>query len=312
MRNIYPKLIVVVGPTAVGKTSLAIRIAKQVNGEVINGDSMQVYKGLDIGTAKVTEQEKEGVPHHLIDILDVTKLYTANDFKTDAEAAISLIQQKGKIPILAGGSGLYIEGLLYDMEFGRVGEDPVYRSKLQKQLDEEGPEGVWEKLNQLDPVAATALHVNNSRRVIRALESIQISGKLFSEQNEQQKEKRYDALVIGLTTDRPLLYQRINERVDQMIEEGLLEEAKLLFELKNVKDTQSYKGIGYKEWFPYFEGEISFEAATEKVKQNSRKYAKRQLTWFRNRMDEIQWFDLNKPNSQEEIDKTVEAFLKAK
>lgn len=311
MRNISQKLIVVVGPTAVGKTSLAIRIAKQVNGEVINGDSMQVYRGLDIGTAKVTEQEKEGVPHHLIDILDVADLYTANDFKTDAEAAISLIQKKGKTPILAGGSGLYIEGLLYDMQFGRVGEDPEYRAKLQKQLDEQGPEIIWEKLHQLDPDAAATLHVNNSRRVIRALESIQISGKLFSEQKEQQKEKRYDALVIGLTADRPLLYQRINERVDQMIEEGLLEEAKSLFELENVENNQSHKGIGYKEWFPYFEGEISFETAAEKVKQNSRKYAKRQLTWFRNRMNEIKWFDLNEPNSEDEIDKIVEAFLKA-
>lgn len=311
MRNISQKLIVIVGPTAVGKTSLAIRIAKHVNGEVINGDSMQVYRGLDIGTAKVTEQEKEGVPHHLIDILDVAAPYTANNFKEDAELAISLIQQKGKIPILAGGSGLYIEGLLYDMQFGRVGEDPMYRSKLQKQLDEEGPEVVWKKLNQLDPVAAAALHVNNSRRVIRALESIQISGKLFSEQKEQQKEKRYDVLVIGLTVDRQFLYQRINDRVDQMIEEGLVEEAKMLFELDNVENSQSHKGIGYKEWFPYFEGKVSFECATEKVKQNSRKYAKRQLTWFRNRMDEIKWFNLNEPYSEEEIDKIVEAFVKA-
>ena len=311
VRKISQKLIVIVGPTAVGKTSLAIRIAKQINGEIVNGDSMQVYKGLDIGTAKVTEHEKEGVAHHLIDIVEIAESYTASDFKRDAESAISHIQERGNIPILAGGSGLYIEGLLYDMQFGRVGENLEYRSKLQEQVDEEGPEGIWEKLHELDPKAAAAIHVNNSRRVIRALESIQISGKLFSEQQKPQKKKRYDTLIIGLTADRVLLYERINQRVDEMIEEGLLKEAKILFDSVDLDNNQSHKGIGYKEWFPYFEKKITFETALEKVKQNSRKYAKRQLTWFRNRMNEIKWFDLSETDSEQEIEKIVEAFLKA-
>ena len=284
------------GPTAVGKTALSILLAKKLNGEIINGDSLQVYRQLDVGTAKITSEEMQGIPHHLIDIVDIDKSYNASDFKKAAEEAIEDIISRGKMPIIVGGSGLYIQGLLSDMTFGNAPENLAYRQQLQNELEENGSEVMWEKLNQLDPKAATNIHPNNSRRVIRALEAIHTSGLLFSEQQTAAQPAKYEALLLALNCDREKLYQRINQRVEMMRDDGILEEARLLYELANKDLNQAHKGIGYKEWFPYFDGTVQLEDALENVKQNSRRYAKRQLTWFRNRMDGVHWFDVLEQN----------------
>ena len=298
------------GPTAVGKTSLSIKLAKLFNGEIINGDSLQVYRELDIGTAKVTEEEMAGVPHHLIDVVDVNEPYTASDFKEAAEKTIEAIQLKGKTPILVGGSGLYIQGILQDMQFGRTGEDLVFRAQLEAEQIEKGSEAIWKKLQEIDPEAAAAIHVNNTRRVIRALESIHVSGEKFSTQKMTGAAERYDALLIALNCERSLLYDRINERVEHMVDAGILDEARMLHDLATKADNQAHKGIGYKEWFPYFDGDISLDEAKEMVKQNSRRYAKRQLTWFRNRMTNVHWFDVLNPNFESDVLNLVSDFIK--
>lgn len=306
------KIVVIIGPTAVGKTALSIRLAKQFNGEIINGDSMQVYEGLDIGTAKVTAEEAEGIPHHLLDIVPVDQDYTASDFKRDAGQAIDAIVANDKLPIVVGGSGLYIEGLLFDMQFGGVAnEDKQYRRELEAELARTDAMHLWNLLNEKDPRAAEQIHPNNSRRVIRALEMIHFSGKLFSDQNDREAAPHYDALLIGLDTDRSVLYERINRRVDLMVAGGLIEEAKAIFDLHLPDKTQATRGIGYKEWFGYFNGEITLEEAKELLKLNSRRYAKRQLTWFRNRMSGVHWFDLVQDDSRmRQIAALVESFLK--
>ena len=302
-------IIVIMGPTAVGKTALGVHLAKKYSGEVINGDSLQVYKGLDIGTAKVTVEEMGGIPHHLIDIVDVASSYTASDFKAAAEQVIDDIQSRGKVPILVGGSGLYIQGLLNDMKFGKTGEDISFRKNLEKTLEETSSLYIWNQLNMVDPEAAKEIHPNNTRRVIRALESIHMSGEKFSSQQEFSLSDSYRVLSIALNCDRTLLYERINHRVEVMVEQGVLDEAKMLFELVNKENNQAHKGIGYKEWFPYFSGDATFDEAKEKVKQNSRRYAKRQLTWFRNRMENVHWFDVMKDDYLESVELLVTDFL---
>lgn len=298
------------GPTAVGKTALSISLAKQFNGEIVNGDSLQVYRQLDIGTAKATKEEMAGIPHHLIDIVDIHEPFNASDFKKAAEEAINRILEKEKLPIIVGGSGLYIQGLLYEMSFGSAGEDSEYRGKLEDELANTDAQFIWEKLYEIDPKAAENIHPNNSRRVIRALEAIHVSGVLFSEQEDISKEPKFDALLIALDCDRELLYERINIRVGKMVEAGVLEEARLLHKMANRDINQALKGIGYKEWFPYLDGEIPFEEALESIKQNSRRYAKRQLTWFRNRMKGVNWFNVTDQNYLKEVYKLTEAFRK--
>lgn len=302
-------IIVIMGPTAVGKTALGVHLAKKYSGEVINGDSLQVYKGLDIGTAKVTVEEMDGIPHHLIDIVDVASSYTASDFKAAAEQVIDDIQSRGKVPILVGGSGLYIQGLLNDMKFGKTGEDISFRKNLEKTLEETSSLYIWNQLNMVDPEAAKEIHPNNTRRVIRALESIHMSGEKISSQQESSLSDSYRVLSIALNCDRTLLYERINHRVEVMVEQGVLDEAKMLFELVNKENNQAHKGIGYKEWFPYFSRDATFDEAKEKVKQNSRRYAKRQLTWFRNRMENVHWFDVMKQDYLESVELLVTDFL---
>lgn len=287
------KIIVIVGPTAVGKTQLSIKLAKSFKGEIINGDSMQVYRGLDIGTAKVTQKETEGIVHHLIDIKDPDEPYTVSDFKRDAGEKIKEITEKGKVPIIAGGTGLYIESLLYDISHGGMAKpDADFRQEMDELMNLKGKDHLHSLLEEKDKKAAEAIHPNNVRRVIRALEVIYKTGEPFSNyQSEKQKEPVYDALVIGLTTDRPALYERINQRVDLMMKSGLMEEAETV--LKNVpEDAQSLKGIGYKEFALYFKGRDELQSAVETVKQHSRNYAKRQLTWFRNRFEVDVWADL--------------------
>ena len=301
------KVIAIVGPTAVGKTRLSIELAKQFNGEIISGDSMQVYRGLDIGTAKVTAEEMEGIPHHLIDVRDVDESYSAADFQKAARKAIQEISDRGKLPIIVGGTGLYIQSLLWDYKLGNEGEleDDSLRAKYEAFAEENGNLALWEKLQLTDPLAAEKIHCNNRKKMIRALEVFELTGHSILEPKEQPKEL-YDSFLIGLNTDRSILYQRINQRVDLMVEQGLLAEAKNLAKNPTVQAAQ---GIGYKEFFPYLSGGSSLEAALEEVKLHSRRYAKRQLTWFRNRMS-VRWYDLiQQPEKIDEIKTEIATWL---
>lgn len=309
------KIIVIVGPTAVGKTDFSIELAKRFNGEVVSGDSMQIYKKLDIGTAKATPLEMDGIPHHLIDIKEIDEPYSVSDFQEDASKKIEEITSSGKVPIIVGGTGLYIESLLYPVSHsGEAEPNFELRNELEEYAKENGNQGLWERLNKIDTDAAEKIHPNNVRRVIRALEVYYEIGQLFSSfQNERKKKDSiYDAYIICLNTDRSLLYERINKRVDIMIEEGLLEEAQELWnKLGPEPKAQSTKGIGYQELFPYFNDESNLDEAVAKIKQNSRRYAKRQLTWFRNRLENVHWYDfVLKPEQKEESFIKIKDFLK--
>ena len=285
------KLLVIIGPTAVGKTKLSIELAKRFNGEIISGDSMQVYKGMDIGTAKIKKQEMEGVPHYLLDIKEPDEPFSAAEFQKRANTCIEDIQNRGKLPIIVGGTGLYIQSVIYDYHFSEAPSDPLYREKLEKQVKEEGIEPVFDQLRSVDPESAKRIHPNNVRRVIRALEIFHCTGKTMSEQmNQQPTEMKYDTCIIGLTMDRDQLYQRIDQRVDGMVEEGLFDEVQSFYD-RGLRDCQSIQAIGYKEIYDYFEDRASIDEAIDSLKQNSRRYAKRQLTWFRNKMDVI-WFNM--------------------
>lgn len=283
------KILVIVGPTGVGKTNLSLQLAKRYNGEIINGDALQVYKYLTIGTAKITEDEMQNIPHHLIDFLEVEEPYSASEFKRLAQLKIDDIIKCNKLPIIVGGSGLYIEGLLNDMSFGGEGSnDDIIRKQLELELSQYGIDVLYERLKILDSKAVEKISKNNPRRVIRALEVIEKTGKLFSDQ--VMNESNYDAYIIGLNTDRQNLYHRINHRVDLMVELGLLDECRMILEKGYNLESQSLKAIGYKEIFPYLKGEETLENCLNQLKQNSRRYAKRQLTWFRNRMS-VNWVD---------------------
>ncbi|MGT2949779.1 tRNA (adenosine(37)-N6)-dimethylallyltransferase MiaA [Streptococcus cuniculi] len=289
------KIIVVVGPTAVGKTALGIELARQYNGEIISGDSQQVYRQLDIGTAKATKEEQSLAPHHLIDVRDVTEGYSAYDFVAEASRLIKEIAGKGKLPIIVGGTGLYIQSLLEGYHLGgQVAHEEVlaYRKELDTLSDEE----LFGKIAEL----GIEIPQINRRRAMRQLELAQF------DQNLENQEPPYEALVIGLSDDRAVLYERINQRVDQMMEAGLLEEVKWLYE--HHPTVQASLGIGYKEFFPYFAGEVALEDAIEKVKQQTRRFAKRQLTWFRNRM-QVAFHMVSEPDVKNEINQRVADFL---
>ncbi|MEH7525851.1 tRNA (adenosine(37)-N6)-dimethylallyltransferase MiaA [Bacillus sp. JJ1503] len=286
------KLVVLIGPTAVGKTKLSIELAKRFNGEIISGDSMQIYKGMDIGTAKIKKDEMEGIPHHLIDIKDPKEPFSVAEFQELVREKISEISLRGKLPMIVGGTGLYIQSVIYDYHFSDAPSDDDFRQMLEKKAEAEGNESVHLELSKVDPESAERIHPNNVRRVIRALEVYHCTGKTINELQENQKpELMYNTAIIGLTMDREILYQRINTRVDLMIKEGLLEEVERLFN-QDIKDCQSIQAIGYKELYEYFSHSISLEEAISQLKQNSRRYAKRQLTWFRNKMN-VDWFDLS-------------------
>lgn len=282
-------IIAIIGPTAVGKTDLSIEIAKRFNGEVISGDAMQVYKGMDIGTAKILREEMQGVPHHLLDIKEPDEEYSAADFKFHVQKLVQEISEKGRLPIIVGGSGLYIQAALFDYNFPDIKRDEERTEQLEKQVQEEGIEKIYKRLQQVDPKQAEKIHPNNHRRVIRALEIYETTGKSKSEwEMEQTFESPYNIIFIGLEMERKQLYDRINQRVDHMLEKGLLDEVKSLYD-QGFKDTQAMRAIGYKEFISYLEGKQSLNKAIEQLKQNSRRYAKRQYTWFRNKLD-IDWY----------------------
>ena len=283
-------VIAIVGPTAVGKTALSIELAKVINGEIINGDSMQVYKDLNIGTAKITNEEMEGIPHHLLDIKEPTESFSVADYQKLVRAKIDEIKAKGKFPIIIGGTGLYIQSVLFDYRFTEEKVDQTIRDNYYKELAEIGPEAMHQKLAAIDPKTAATIHPNNTRRVIRALEMAEHSGIQKSDENQHLGDRPpYKHRIIGLNMDRERLYGRINKRVDLMMEKGLLEEVKGLYN-RGIRDVQSIKAIGYKEIYAYLEGNVSLQEAIEQLKQNSRRYAKRQLTYFRNKMN-IEWYD---------------------
>ncbi|UQS86673.1 tRNA (adenosine(37)-N6)-dimethylallyltransferase MiaA [Nicoliella spurrieriana] len=301
------KVLAIVGPTAVGKTALSIQLAQQFDGEIISGDSMQVYRHLDIGTAKVTPTEMAGVPHHLINIRDVDERYSAANFVTDATGLIDQISARGRLPIIVGGTGFYLQALLNNLTLGGDDEDQRVRKQLNTQAKRVGNQQMWEHLNQVDPAAAANIPVNNVRRVIRALEVYQKTGHRFSDQ-PQLATRQYDACLVGLNAERALVYERINHRVDLMMAAGLLDEARWLLE-RGGDTIPAGKGIGYRELFPYLTGAIDLPTAVAKIKQDSRHYAKRQLTWFRNKMD-VHWFNLlQHPTELTAVQKTVTEWL---
>lgn len=301
------KILAIVGPTAVGKTALSIQLAQKLGGEIISGDSMQVYKGLDIGTAKVTKEEQKDIPHYLIDCRDISENYSVSDFQKEGRQKIDWILSKGKLPIVVGGTGLYIQALLHDYDLGgRISsENHKVREKWEKFCLEKGKHQLWLELQAKDPQRASEIHENNSRRVIRTLEIIDIQGKSSKDHTRQAL---FDYKLIGLTTERERLYQRINQRVDIMMKMGLLEEVSQLFSKQEA--SQAAQGIGYKELFPYLSGTKSLENCVDEIKKNSRRYAKRQLTWFRNRMSAEWWDVIEAPNSVVTIEQEINQWLK--
>ena len=276
-------LIVVAGPTASGKTGLAIDIANYVGGEIVSADSMQIYKYMNIGSAKPTQEERARAVHHMIDFLEPDAEFSVADYTEMAHKVIADIYERGKIPIMAGGTGLYINSVVNDVTFGEMDTDYELRESLRKTAEEKGSEYLLHMLSEFDEMSAKRLHPNNLRRIIRAIEFYKITGKPISEHQEETKktQSRYNPLMLCVNWDREELYDRINRRVDMMMDEGLLDEVKRLMDMGYTKDLNSMQGIGYKEVMDYFDGKASLEETVEIIKQSSRRYAKRQLTWFR-------------------------------
>ena len=297
-------LIILTGPTAVGKTELSIELAKKVNGSIISADSMQVYRHMDIGSAKIKKEEMQGIPHYLIDTFEPDEEFHVVKFQEYAKKYMEEIYAEGRIPIIAGGTGFYIQALLYDIDFTEEQEDTAYRKELEQYAKEHGAHALHEKLRAIDEKAANEIHENNIKRVIRALEFHHLSGGKISEHNEQerQKESPYAFAYFVLNDERERLYQRINQRVDIMLEEGLLEEVQKLKNMGYHRKMVSMQGLGYKEILEYLEGECTLEDAIYRIKRDTRHFAKRQLTWFR-REREVIW--VNKQDFAYDNDKIL-------
>ena len=303
-------VVAVVGPTATGKTALGVALARRFSGEVISCDSMQIYQGLDVGTAKVTLEETCGIPHHGVDILPPDKTFSVADFTAMAAALEQEISARGNLPILVGGTGLYVQSFLYGVRFAEEKAPAGLREQLTAELAEKGGAAMYEELRSVDPEAAAAIHPNNQVRVLRALEHYRATGKKLSEQKADSlpPERPYRSLILGLDfPDRAGLYRRIDLRVDKMLDAGILQEAEYVWKNRETFRTAA-QAIGYKEFFPYFEGAAPLEVCTEKLKQASRNYAKRQLTWFRH-MDGVVWLDAGAPDAAETALRKTEEFL---
>lgn len=300
-------VIVIVGPTAVGKTKLSIEVAKAFNGEIISGDSMQVYKHMDIGTAKVKDKEMQGIPHYMIDTKEPHESFSVADFQQDVQTHIDEISFRQKVPIIVGGSGLYVQAALYNYNFSEQKRDHELTERLEKVIKNEGITPLYNRLREVDPEQAAKIHPNNHRRVIRALEIYETTGMTMTTyQQGQEQQSPYHILFIGLEMDRPLLYNRINQRIDCMMNDGLLNEVKTLYD-QGYENSQSMKAIGYKEFLPYFKEEQSLDRSIELLKRNSRRYAKRQYTWFKNKMD-MYWYSIT-PATMNERFQTILADL---
>jgi tRNA dimethylallyltransferase len=298
-----PDLLVITGPTGVGKTDLSLKLAYEFRGEIISGDSMQVYCGMDIGTAKASKEEQSLVPHHLIDLLQPNESFSVQQYQKLARQKIIEIQGRQHLPILVGGTGLYIESVVHEFQMADVKEDPAIREQYTQLAIERGNEYVHQKLKEVDPEAAKKLHPNDLRRVIRALEVFLSTGKPLSEQHRRSASP-FEVLWIGLTMPRDKLYDQINRRVDQMIANGLEDEVRQLLATEQFGQYTASQAIGYKEMIQYIKGNISFEDAVQAIKQGSRRYAKRQLSWFR-RVPDIHWFDKTDAQSFIEINHLV-------
>ena len=294
-------MIILTGPTGVGKTDLSIRLAREIDAEIISADSMQVYRYMDIGSAKVTREEMQGVPHHLIDCLMPDDEFNVVVFCRMAKEAAADIRARGKLPLVVGGTGFYIQALLYDIDFTEMGEDAGYRDYLRKMAAELGGEWLHERLLEVDPEAAAAIDPMNIKRQIRALEYYRQTGRKISDHNREQREKEspYDFRYFVLNRDRGELYERINRRVDIMMDKGLPDEVKRLKDMGYTKENISMQGIGYKELLDFYEGKCTLEEAADQIKLASRHFAKRQLTWFRRERD-VRWIEMS-GRTEEEI-----------
>ncbi|MBQ8040454.1 MAG: tRNA (adenosine(37)-N6)-dimethylallyltransferase MiaA [Lachnospiraceae bacterium] len=304
-----PPLIILTGPTAVGKTKLSLALAKAVNGEIISADSMQVYKRMTIGTAKILPEEMQGVPHHLIDILEPSEEFNVVLFAKYAKEAIKKCYKNGKIPILVGGTGFYIQAVLYDIDFTENDDDKSYREELERIAQEEGAEVLHKRLQEVDAKAAKEIHPNNVKRVIRALEFYEKSGgQRISDHNEEQKQKEspYNYAYFVLNDERSTVYERIDKRVDIMLEQGLVEEVKALLTEGVSPAAVSMQGLGYKEMVAYLHGECTLEEAVYVLKRDTRHFAKRQITWFK-REDDVIW--INRPDFEEKDEKILGMML---
>lgn len=301
-------MIVLTGPTAVGKTALSIKLAKAIGGSVISADSMQVYKYMDIGSAKVTPDEMEGIPHYLIDALMPSEEFNVVRFQEMAKEALQEIYSQGRIPIIAGGTGFYIQGLLYDIDFTVQDADPEYRSSLEKYAAEYGAEALHERLKEIDPVSYETIHANNVKRVVRALEYYHQSGEPISLHNEEERQKTspYNFAYFVLNDERSRLYKRIEQRVDGMIDAGLVREVTKLKNMGYYREMVSMQGLGYKEILDYLDGKCTLDSAIVQVKQETRHFAKRQLTWFRRERDVV-W--INKPDFSYNEEKILDYIL---
>lgn len=304
------KLLTIIGPTAVGKTKLSIHLAQRFDGEVISGDSMQVYRGMNIGTAKIKSEEMKDISHHLINILRPDQDYSVTQFQEEAVRIISQLNGQGKLPILVGGTGLYVQSVTHHFQFAEANENEVIRARWQAYVESNGVDALYEELKQRDPDYAQQLHPNNYRRVIRALEILELTGKSMSHyQQEWNKSSPYRIVMIGLTMEREKLYQRINQRVDQMMDEGLIEEVQTLLATGIPAQSTSLQAIGYKEIVLYLKGETSKVEAIELLKRNTRRFAKRQLTWFK-RLKEITWFDVTNLEQWPQIEEIITKHVK--
>ena len=301
-------ILILTGPTAVGKTRLSIKLAKAVNGEIISADSMQVYRYMDIGSAKIKPEETEGVPHHLIDVLDPEEEFNVVTFQKMCKKCMEEIYERGHVPILTGGTGFYIQSVLYDIDFTENAEDTTIRNRLEKEAEEKGAEYLHQKLQEVDPASAEAIHANNIKRVIRALEFYEQTGEKISLHNEleRQKESAYASCYFVLNDDREKLYERIDRRVDEMLAEGLVAEVEALKKRGCTRKMVSMQGLGYKEILAYLDGEYSLEEAVYRIKRDTRHFAKRQITWFK-REKEVIW--INKPFFSYDDDKILD-FMK--
>lgn len=300
-------VIAIVGPTASGKTALSIELAKLVDGEVINGDALQVYKGLDIGTAKIKPLEMDGVPHHMFDLKEPTETFSVAEYQTEVRKWIKEIRGRGKMPIIVGGTGLYVQSVLYDFRFTEQASDINVRNRLEQELEEKGAGYLYEQLVAKDPIDAGKIHPNNHRRIVRALEIIEVTGKTKGDHEQDVgQDALFNHLLIGVDIDRKLLYERIDRRVDFMMAQGFLEEAEALWN-EGIRNMQSVQAIGYRELHQHVDGKIPLDDAVELIKKNTRNYAKRQMTYFRNKLD-VTWFDAER--GTEEIIKLILEELK--
>ena len=283
-----PKVVVICGPTASGKTALSIELAKKINGEIISSDSMQIYKYMNIGTAKPSKKEMQGIQHYLLDFVEPNKRYSVADFKRDAEKAIEEILQKGKIPIIVGGTGLYVDSLIYGIEYQDIQFDEQYRKKLENRVEQEGLEKLYNEAKEIDPQAMEKISQNDQKRILRVLEIYKATGKNKTEQEADSRKNgvKYDYKVFAINMDREKLYEKINKRVDIMIEQGLIEEVENLLKKYNEFPT-AMQGLGYKEVVEYLQGKTSREEMIDKIKMETRRYAKRQITWFKKNKETI-------------------------